>query len=101
MNLSRSPYIIEVDDATQTGSKVELFLWNTGSIPADPQYTLTKLIPDSKNTKKYYNISPSVREYYKFLSFIHISEPARLRRISYAVTCLKNKIRSQHEKTNN
>ena len=50
MNLSRSPYIFEVDDATQTGSKIELYLWNTGSQPASPQYTLSKLIPASNNT---------------------------------------------------
>jgi hypothetical protein len=64
MNLSRSPYIIEVDDATQTGSKIELYLWNTGSQPASPQYTLSKLIPASNNTKTFYNLSPYVREYY-------------------------------------
>ena len=28
----------------------------------------------------------------KYLSLIHISEPTRLRRISYAVFCLKKKI---------
>ena len=29
MNLSRSPYIITIDETGQTGSKIELFLWNT------------------------------------------------------------------------
>ena len=72
MNLSRSPYIIEVDDVTQTGSKIELFLWNTGSQPASPQYTLDKLIPASNNTKTYYNISPYVREYYNFTTWQNI-----------------------------
>ena len=72
MNYSRSPYIIEVNDATQTGSKIELFLWNTGSQPTDPQYTLDKLIPASNNTKTYYNISPYVREYYNFTTWQNI-----------------------------
>jgi len=72
MNLSRSPYIIEVDDATQTGSKVEIYLWNTGSQPASPQYTLDKLIPASNNTKTYYNISPYVREYFGMTKWANI-----------------------------
>ena len=69
MKLSRSPYIIEVDNATQTGSKIELYLWNTGSQPASPQYTLSKLIPASNNTKTFYNLSPYVREYYNFTTW--------------------------------
>ena len=72
MNLSRSPYIIEIDEALQVGSKVELFLWTTGSVPADPQYTLSKLIPASNNLKTYYNISPYVREYYNFTTWQNI-----------------------------
>ena len=72
MNLSRSPYIVEVDDATQTGSKVELYIWTTGSQPADPQYTLSKLIPASNNTKTFYNISPYIREYYTFTTWQNI-----------------------------
>ena len=68
MKLSRSPYIIEVDDATQTGSKIELFLAaDVGTI--NPTYTLSKLIPASNNTKTFYNISPYVREYYSFTTW--------------------------------
>ncbi len=69
MNVARSPYNIEVDltgVSGVTGSKVELFLWTTGSQPPDPQYTLSKLIPSSNNLKMYYNISPYVREYFNF-----------------------------------
>ena len=72
MNLSRSPYIIEIDETLQTGSKIELFLWNTGSVPASPQYTLDKLIPASNSTATYYNISPYVREYYNFATWQNI-----------------------------
>ena len=59
----RSPFIIEVDDPTQTGSKVELFIYKAGSpIPATPTYTLSKLIPASNNTVTLYNLSPYIRE---------------------------------------
>jgi hypothetical protein len=66
MNLARSPYIIEINESGQTGSKIELFLWNTGSQPTNPQYTLSKLIPASNKPETYYNISPYVREYFTF-----------------------------------
>jgi len=69
INLSRSPFIIEIAESGQTGSKIELFLWTTGSQPASPQYTLSKKIPASNNIKTYYNISPYVKEYYNFGSF--------------------------------
>ena len=39
MNLARSPYIVEISVATQTATKVKLYLWTTGSQPASPQYT--------------------------------------------------------------
>ena len=62
ITLSRSPYIIEIDETGQTGSKIELFLWTTGSQPASPQYTLSKKIPSSNNIKTYYNISQDTGE---------------------------------------
>ena len=64
MNLARSPYIVEIDETNQTSTKVKLYLWNTGSQPASPQYTLEKLIPSSNISATYYNISPYVREYF-------------------------------------
>jgi hypothetical protein len=61
---ARSPYIIEISETGQEGSKIELRLWNgTGSAPTDPQYILSKLIPASNNVNTYYNISPYIREY--------------------------------------
>ena len=66
---SRSPYNIEIAEAGQTGSKLELFIWQTGSQPATPQYTLSKLIPATNNIKTYYNISPYVNEYYTFTNW--------------------------------
>lgn len=60
----RSPYIVTINESGQEGSKIELFIWNgTGSAPASPQYTLSKLIPATNNLNTYYNISPYIREY--------------------------------------
>jgi hypothetical protein len=59
----RSPFIIEVDDPTQTGSKVEIFIYKANALPpATPTYTLSKLIPASNNTVTLYNLSPYIRE---------------------------------------
>jgi hypothetical protein len=64
---ARSPHIITISEAAQTGSKIELFLWNgTGSAPASPQYTLSKLIPATNNLVTEYNVSPYIREYIKW-----------------------------------
>jgi hypothetical protein len=64
---ARSPHIITIAEAAQTGSKIELFLWNgTGSAPASPQYTLSKLIPATNNLITEYNVSPYIREYIKW-----------------------------------
>jgi hypothetical protein len=61
---ARSPYIVEISEALQTGSKINLFIWNgTGAAPTSPTYVLSKLIPASNNVKTYYNISPYIREF--------------------------------------
>lgn len=61
---ARSPYVIPVNDVSQTGSKVELFIYDGGSTPpALPTYTLSKLIPATAVTENMYNISPYLREY--------------------------------------
>ena len=72
MNLSRSPHIITIDETSQTSTRIELYIWNTGSQPASPQYTLSKKIPSSNNTATYYNISPYTQERYRFTTFQNI-----------------------------
>jgi hypothetical protein len=62
---ARSPYLIRIAEATQNGSKVELFLSAT-TFSASPQYTLSKLIPASNNLETLYDISPYIREYIRF-----------------------------------
>ena len=65
---ARSPYLIKIDEAGQSGSKVELFLSAT-TFSVNPQYTLSKLIPASNNLETLYDISPYIREYISFASF--------------------------------
>lgn len=66
---ARSPFIIEINETSQTSSKIEIFLWNgTGSAPTDPTYTLSKAIPSSTNLQTLYNVSPYIREYFRFTS---------------------------------
>ena len=59
---ARSPYLIRVAEAGQNGSKVELFIKNTGSFTTLPQYTLSKLIPASNQVETLYDISPYIQE---------------------------------------
>lgn len=60
----RSPYFIEIDEAGQVGSKVELFIWyKENTEPVTPTYTLSKSIPSTSITKNVYNISPFVKEH--------------------------------------
>jgi hypothetical protein len=64
---ARSPYIIEINEAAQTSSKVEIFIWNgTGSAPSTPTYTLSKNVPSTTNLKTSYDVSPFIREYINF-----------------------------------
>jgi hypothetical protein len=65
---ARSPYLIKIDEAGQSGSKVELFLSNT-TFSVNPQYTLSKLIPASNNLETLYDISPYIREYISFADY--------------------------------
>jgi hypothetical protein len=65
----RSPFIIEINEALQTGSRIELFLSNTPSFTTLPTYTLSKLIPASNNLQTTYNVSPYIREFIKHSSF--------------------------------
>lgn len=60
----RSPFVIEVTEAGQIGSKIELFIWRQGEVPPiSPTYTLSKPSPDPTNISNYYNVSNFVKEY--------------------------------------
>lgn len=57
---ARSPYIIRINETGQTNTKVEIFL-HTGSVPTNPQHTLSKVIPSVTNPTCEYNVSPFAR----------------------------------------
>jgi len=60
----RSPFFIEVDEANQVGSKVELFMWHRNETePTLPTYTLSKYAASITQTKNIYNISNYAKEY--------------------------------------
>jgi hypothetical protein len=60
----RSPFVIQINEATQIGSKIELFIWNyTDTEPTTPSYTLSKPIPTTSQRLNSYNVSNFVREY--------------------------------------
>ena len=64
---TRSPFIVEIDEAGQLSTTVKLYIWNNGaSQPTDPTYTLTKLIPSSNVTATYYDVSNYIREFISF-----------------------------------
>jgi hypothetical protein len=63
---ARSPFIIDVNEVGQSGSKIELFIYRNGNTPSlFPEYTLQKLIPSSNNVQNLYNISPYLMEQIK------------------------------------
>ena len=66
----RSPFIIQINEASQIETKIELFIWNgTGSAPTSPTYTISKLIPSTSNRETLYNISPYLREFITHAEF--------------------------------
>lgn len=62
----RSPYFIVIDEAGQTTSKIEIYLWNKGNpTPTIPQYTLSKKAISTMQTSMHYNVSNYAKEYIK------------------------------------
>lgn len=62
----RSPYFIVIDEAGQTTSKIEIYLWNKGNpTPTIPQYTLSKKAVSTMQTSMHYNVSNYAKEYIK------------------------------------
>jgi hypothetical protein len=61
---ARSPFQIIIDESGQTGSKVELFIWNKGTTePTTPTYIMSENIASATQTETNYNISPYILEY--------------------------------------
>jgi hypothetical protein len=62
----RSPFIIEVNETGQIGSKIELSIWQKGSsVPTSGTgfYSLSKAIPSATQISTYYNVSNYVKEF--------------------------------------
>lgn len=74
----RSPYFIEIDEASQVESKIELFIWHKGeSEPATATYTLSKKAASATQNKNIYNISNYVKEFIDITNPIFTTTPAQ------------------------
>jgi hypothetical protein len=72
----RSPYFIEVDEPAQLTGKLEIFIWNKGdSVPATPNYTLTKNVPSANQNKLAWNVANYAGEFIKPISPVLVSSP--------------------------
>jgi len=72
----RSPYFIEVDEAGQLTGKLEIFIWNKGdSVPATPNYTLTKNVPSANQNKLSWNVANYASEFIKPISPVIVTSP--------------------------
>jgi hypothetical protein len=72
----RSPYWIEVDEANQTSAKIEIFLWNKGTTePLNSNYTFTKNIASTTQTKIAWNVANYAKEFIKPIAPITVSVP--------------------------
>ena len=73
----RSPFMIQVNEPTQIGSKIELFIWRNGDTePTVPTYTLSKPIPTVNQRLTSYNVSNFVKEYIENIAPTYVNYPA-------------------------
>lgn len=73
---ARSPYQIIINEAGQTGSKVELFIWNKGTTePTIPTYVMSENIASVTQTETNYNISPFILEYINQINVSYSTSP--------------------------
>jgi hypothetical protein len=73
---ARSPYQVIVNESLQTGSKVELFIWNKGTTePTIATTVLSKNIPSTTQTENNYNISPYILEYINQIAAVAVTTP--------------------------
>lgn len=72
----RSPYFIQVNEANQLGSKVELYLYNKGeTVPILPTYILSKKTATTTQLENTYNISNYAKEFIKPIAPVSVSVP--------------------------
>jgi hypothetical protein len=86
----RSPYFIEINQALQVGSKVELFIWNIGTDePVTPTYILSKKIPSATQTNTIYNISNYAKEFIKQINTEPVSSPTEESNLNWCYVKVK------------
>ena len=86
----RSPYFIEVNEAGQIGSKVELFFYNKdSSMPTEPTYTLAKVIASDSQTNTIYNISNFAKDFIKPINPVQVTEPTEEDLITWCYVLVK------------
>lgn len=74
----RSPFIIEIDEPTQLGSRIEIFIWNNGDTePVTPTYTLSKPIPTTAQRHTSYNVANFVKEYIDNIAPVYVNTIAQ------------------------
>jgi len=67
---AKSPYIISINEASQIGAKVEIYLKQSGgSFGASPDYTLSKLISSSNSPTCYFDVSEYISNYISHSSY--------------------------------
>jgi hypothetical protein len=87
---TRSPYIIEINEASQVRTKVELFISSgTDATPSSPTYTLSKLIAASNKPETHYNVSPYIREYMNFNSIVSAYSSSYMNVNTFALVVVK------------
>lgn len=73
---ARSPFEIIINETGQTGSKVELFIWNKGTTePSTATYVMSENIASATQTETNYNISPYILEYINQINPTTVSTP--------------------------
>lgn len=72
----RSPYFIQVNEANQLGSKVELYLYNKGNaVPILPTYVLSKKAATTTQLENTYNIANYAKEYINPINPVSVTTP--------------------------
>jgi hypothetical protein len=72
----RSPYFIQVNEANQLGSKVELYLYNKGTTaPTLPTYILSKKVASTIQLENTYNIANYAKEFITPIAPVTVSVP--------------------------
>ena len=75
---SRSPYFITVNETSQIGGKIELFLWHKGETePVTATKVLTKLIPSTTQRRLDWNISNYINEFIDIINPVKVVVPTQ------------------------